>query len=98
MLIDWYRNDQRYKKNILRLSGFQYEFKNMQAGINQMLSFMSPGQLALRPETVTELKDSGYDMDAWFKGELLAVNGKLPMNKWGSTASKLFGNGSTSVA
>jgi len=92
-LVDWYRNDQRYKKNVLRLRGFQYDFKSMAAGLNHMLSYFSPGQLLLSENEATALATDGFDMEAWRSGELLVVNGKLPMAKYGALFSNLLSQG-----
>lgn len=83
-LIDYYRNDEKYKKNVLRLVRTQYEFKSMTAGPGHMLSYMSPGQLLLSQDEFALLTSEGYDMDAWRAGKLLSVNGKHTISQAGA--------------
>jgi len=66
-LINWYRNDQRFKKNVLRLSGSQYEFKYMHIEPYQILSFVGPDHLALSSEQRERLLKSGYEIEEWEK-------------------------------
>ncbi|GGX13988.1 Shedu immune nuclease family protein [Undibacterium macrobrachii] len=76
-LIDWYRNDQRYKKLILRLTGSHYAFKYMHFEPTQILSYLGPDRLLLSSDEVERLKSAGYEMEKWSKGELLTYNFKL---------------------
>lgn len=75
-LIDWYRNDQRYQKLVLRLTGSQYAFKHMHFQPMQILSYVGPDRLTLTAAEVQRLKDAGYEMDKWCLGELLKYNWK----------------------
>jgi hypothetical protein len=89
-LIDWYINDQRYKKLVLRLTGSQFAFKYMHFLPSQMLSYLGPDSLHLSKEEIDKLKADGYEIDKWRKGDLLTYNGKYA----GSTAKEELENGS----
>lgn len=79
-LVDVYRNDLVFEKNVLRVSNGGFEFKSMAAGLNHILSYLGPGELFLSPPEIAALKAEGYDMDAWERGELLVVNGRFPLS------------------
>lgn len=81
-LIDWYRNDQRYKKLVLRLTGSQYAFKYMHFEPTQILSYVGPDRLSLSDDEFQRLKAAGYEMDKWIKGELLTYNSKFANSTW----------------
>lgn len=81
-LIDWYRNDQRYKKLVLRLTGMQYAFKHMHFEPTQILSYVGPDRLSLSTTEVERLKAAGYEMDKWSKGDLLTYNVKFAESTW----------------
>lgn len=81
-LVDWYKNDQRYKKLILRLSGNQYAFKHMDFEPTQILSYLGPDRLSLSIEQFERLKAAGYEMDKWNKGDLLTYNSKYATSTW----------------
>jgi len=76
-LINWYRNNQRFKKNVLRLSGAQFEFKHMHIEPTQILSYLGPDHLAVSSEQRERLLKSGYEIDKWQKGDLLTFNVKF---------------------
>ncbi|MBB2984660.1 Shedu immune nuclease family protein [Paraburkholderia tropica] len=79
-LVDLYRNDLVFEKNVLRVVNAGFTFKSMAAGLNHMLSYLGPGELFLSPSEIAALKADGYDMDAWEQGKLLTVNGRLPLS------------------
>lgn len=81
-LIDWYRNDQRYKKLVLRLTGAQYAFKHMHFEPTQILSYVGPDRLSLSSDEFEHLKAAGYEMDKWSKGDLLTYNVKFAKSTW----------------
>lgn len=81
-LLNWYRNDQRFLKNILRLSGVQYAFKYMHFEPTQIFSYVGPDYLTLTQEQIDHLKNSGYEMDKWKKGDLLTYNNKYASSTW----------------
>jgi len=94
-LVDWYRNDLVFEKNVLRTTNAGYAFKSMAAGPSHILSYLGPGELFLSSSEIAALKADGYDMDAWERGELLVVNGRLPLSaadtKFDVLLSKLRG-------
>lgn len=73
-LINWYKNDQRFVKNIVRLSGNQFVFKYMHKDPTQILAYIGPDMLVLSPDQFDQLKQSGYEMDKWKEGDLLTYN------------------------
>lgn len=75
-LVDWYTNDQRYQKLVLRLTGAQYAFKYMHFLPSQILSYVGPDRLLLSQEQLDLLKADGYEMEKWTKGDLLTYNWK----------------------
>ncbi|WP_186110810.1 Shedu immune nuclease family protein [Burkholderia gladioli] len=81
-LVDWYTNDQRYQKLILRLTGTQYAFKHMHFLPSQILSYVGPDGLTLSQEEIERLKADGYEMDKWSKGDLLTYNWKYAESTW----------------
>ncbi len=81
-LLDWYKNDQRFKKNILRLSGSQYSFKYMHFLPNQILSYVGPDFLALTQDQQENLRQFGYEIDKWNNGDLLTYNIKYAQSTW----------------
>ena len=81
-LLNWYRNDQRFEKNILRLSGVHFAFKHMHFEPTQILSYIGPDHLELGTEQLKRLSAAGYEMDKWRKGELLIYNHKYASSTW----------------
>lgn len=81
-LIDWYTNDQRYGKLVLRLTGSQFAFKYMHFLPSQILSYVGPDRLLLSQEEIDQLKADGYEMDKWSKGDLLTYNWKYAESTW----------------
>jgi len=92
-LVDWYRNDLLFKKNVLRLSGSAFEFKKMAAGPANMLAHLRPGELLLTSDEINELTNLGYNMAAWQRGELLVVNHKYPREEFEKIGMDLFVSG-----
>ena len=72
-----YQSHERFKKNILRLSGTRYEFKRMHFEPSSILGHLGPDQFCLSKEEMKSLKASGYEIDKWLKGDLLTGNDKL---------------------
>jgi hypothetical protein len=81
-LVDWYSNDQRYEKLVLRLTGSQFDFKHMHFLPSQILSYVGPDGLLLSQEEIDRLKADGYEMDKWRKGDLLTYNWKYASSTW----------------
>lgn len=81
-LADWYTNDQRYKKLILRLTGNQFAFKYMHFLPSEILTFVGPDRLVISQEDMDKLKAAGYEMDKWSKGDLLTYNRKYAESTW----------------
>ncbi len=75
-LVDWYANDQKYEKLVLRLTGCHFAFKHMHFLPLQILSYVGPDRLLVSEEEIDRLKAGGYEMDKWSKGELLTYNWK----------------------
>jgi hypothetical protein len=81
-LVDWYTNDQRYEKLVLRLAGVQYAFKHMHFLPMQLLSYVGPDRLLLSQEEFNRLRVAGYEVDKWRNGELLTYNWKYAASTW----------------
>lgn len=81
-IIDWYTNDQKYKKLIIKLAANQFAFKYMHFLPSQILSYVGPDRLFLSQEEINLLKADGYEMDKWSKGELLTYNSKYTNSTW----------------
>ncbi|WP_038485405.1 Shedu immune nuclease family protein [Collimonas arenae] len=73
-LINWYKNDQKFKKNILSLAGFGFKFKYMHFEPAQIFAHVGPDFLFLTAEEKSELRSAGYEIDKWSEGELLIAN------------------------
>jgi hypothetical protein len=76
-ILNWYQNNQKYKKNVFRLVGRQYEFKHMHIEPHNLLSYVGPDFLKLNTLQIERLRAKGYEIDKWLDGNLLVVNGKL---------------------
>lgn len=79
-LVDWYRNDRRFKKLVLRLSKNQFSFKYMHFLPSHILSYLGPDCLILSDIELEKLKAEGYEMDKWKQGELLTYNTKYALS------------------
>lgn len=73
-LINWYKNDHKFRKHILSLSGTGFKFKYMHFEPTQILAYVGPDFLFLTTEEIDELRSAGYEIDKWSKGELLIAN------------------------
>jgi hypothetical protein len=79
-LCDWYKNDRRFKKIVMRLTGTGFSIKHMPILPNQILSYMGPDCLFLTKEEITRLESAGYEMEKWLKGELLVYNTRYALS------------------
>ena len=77
-LIGHYEEDLFIDKNILRLSGSSYEFKNLRIEPSNMFAHMRPGEIILSPEDIATLEGWGFNIKEWQRGVALTLNGKLP--------------------
>ncbi len=75
-LIEPFKNGQKIKKNILKLSKNSFEMKRINTPPQSMLSYLTPEYLLLSKEQKKYLTDLGYEIDKWEKGKLLTLNGK----------------------
>ena len=75
-LLNWYRHDRRYKKNILRLSKTHFTFKHLHMNPEHILAYVGPDHLEFTTEHYERLSKEGYEMDKWQQGELLTYNRK----------------------
>lgn len=78
-IIDLYKNDRRYAKNIIRSSGGRFQFKHMHVLPKGIFSFLGPDVIELSKKDMENLRNAGYEIDAWSKGTLLfsSSDGKL---------------------
>ncbi|NTA40293.1 Shedu anti-phage system protein SduA domain-containing protein [Agrobacterium salinitolerans] len=81
-LADIYVGGPRIIKNVLRQSKNRYAFKSTARGLENVLSQAGPGLIDLSKAQCLSLKEDGYDIDSWLKGELLGLNGKEPIRNW----------------
>lgn len=91
-LIGYYEEDLFIDKNILRLSGSSYEFKNLRVEPLNMFAHMRPGELILTPEDVQKLEGWGFNIKAWERGVALTVNGKSPSDDFAKVAMRSLGS------
>ncbi|WP_294958250.1 Shedu anti-phage system protein SduA domain-containing protein [uncultured Fibrobacter sp.] len=69
-------------KNILSYSLRKVKVKQMnRKNLGSMLAHFHNEELSIDEAIKKKLRDDGYDIDAWENGELLVVNGKLPISK-----------------
>ncbi|QIF98948.1 Shedu immune nuclease family protein [Proteus terrae] len=72
-LIDYYNTP----KLVLRLTGHQFAFKYMSFEPTQIFAYVGPDSLSLSSDQITFLKNSGYEMEKWSRGDLLTFNVKF---------------------
>lgn len=87
-LINRYKHNERFKKNVLRLSRLQYEFKYMHIEPENVFAFIGPEHLSLLPEQRVKLIENGYQIDQWEQGKLLVFNGKGTSSTFNEQLSK----------
>lgn len=77
-IIGSYKNNPRTRKNVMKLSGERYAFKEMNF-LPRFFDFLGPDVIKLTPDEVKNLKAEGYEIDYWLSGEPLTLNsgGKL---------------------
>jgi len=68
------------RKNILAHHRGGFRIKSAQADTN-LFAHYHKDQIEVADAELQWFRDRGYDMDAWLKGELLTVNGKMPMSR-----------------
>ncbi len=73
---NWYRHGERYSKNITRLSGTRYAFKQLHHAPTTTFAWVGCDALTLDSGQVEYLRGEGYDIDRWLAGEYLGFNGK----------------------
>ncbi len=81
-VISWYRNSPRFQKLVLRLSGLHFAFKHMHFEPTQILSYVGPDRLRLTEGERARLRQSGYEIDKWSRGDLLTFNHKYAASTW----------------
>lgn len=90
-LIDYYENDLFIEKNVLRLAGTSYEFKNLKTEPLNMFAYMRPGEIALSSDDTNKLEAWGFEIKAWARGTPLTLNGKSPAGDLAKSAFQSFG-------
>lgn len=81
-LLTWYREDRKFKKNILRLSGDMFQFKIMHKNPEHIFAYVGPDKLMLTPEQRQRLLDDGYEIEKWERGDLLTYNTKYAQSTY----------------
>jgi hypothetical protein len=69
-VLDAYKHGPRTRKNILRLAGKSFSFKQLVEPA-RIFGFLTPAELKLSQDQIAWLRDQGYDIDAWREGKLL---------------------------
>lgn len=78
-LLNYYKNSERYKKDILSLAKNKMKFKHIHTDSTMLFSYVSKDDFILTSDQKEYFKSKGYEIDEWEKGKLLAVNGKYTM-------------------
>jgi len=81
-LLNYYKNSERYKKDILSLSKNKMKFKHIHTDSTMLFSYVSKDDFILTSEQKEYFKSKGYEIEEWEKGKSLAVNGKHTMDSW----------------
>ncbi|MGB3110709.1 MAG: Shedu immune nuclease family protein [Psychrobacter alimentarius] len=81
-LINYYRNSERYKKDILSLSKNKMKFKYTHTDSTMLFSYVSKDEFILTSKQKEYFKLKGYEIDEWEQGKSLAVNGKQTMKNF----------------
>ncbi|WCM19785.1 DUF4263 domain-containing protein [Paraburkholderia bryophila] len=69
-VVDAYRRNARFKKNILHAKGKQFAFKRLEHPVS-MFRYLTPGELVLSSDQETSLINEGYEIASWKNGKLL---------------------------
>jgi hypothetical protein len=69
-VVDVYRRNTRFKRNILRATGKQFAFKRLEHPAS-MFRHLTPGELVLSSDQEKSLINDGYDIVSWKNGKLL---------------------------
>ncbi|MGE6246870.1 Shedu immune nuclease family protein [Psychrobacter proteolyticus] len=81
-LLNYYRNSERYKKDILSLSKNKMKFKYIHTNSTMLFSYVSKDEFILTSNQKESFKLKGYEIDEWEQGKSLAVNGKQTMKNF----------------
>lgn len=81
-LLNYYRNLERYKKDILSLSKNKMKLKYIHADSTMLFSYVSKDEFILTSEQKECFRLKGYEIDEWERGKSLAVNGKHTMESF----------------
>lgn len=90
-LISYYEEDLFIEKNVLRLSGTSYEFKNLKTAPSHMFTHMRPGEINLSADDIAKLESWGFDIKDWQRGIALTINGKSPADNLSKSALQALG-------
>lgn len=91
-LIHAYQTKPSLTLDVLSQKGQKFAFKHRHRTATHIFSWLNSNDVHLEAEDVAFYKSHGYDMDAWLKGQSLAVNGKDTVEKSAATFSKVFNN------
>lgn len=75
-LLNYYRNSERYKKDVISLSKNKMKFKYIHTESTMLFSYVSKDEFILTSDEKKFFKSKGYEIDEWEQGNLLVVNGK----------------------
>ncbi len=75
-LLTWYKEDRKFKKNILRLAGDAFVFKIMHDEPEHIFAYIGPDKLHLTDAQKDRLRNVGYEIDKWAVGDFLVYNTK----------------------
>ena len=78
-------------KDVLAARGRGFRMKHLNTEPSNTFGFLGPNELELTAPQMERLTSVGYDMEAWQKGELLRVNGKLPSSEADAEFQRLLG-------
>ena len=81
-LLTWYKEDRKFKKNILRLSGDMFQFKTMHIKPEHIFAYVGPDKLLLTTDQRQRLINDGYEIEKWEKGDLLTYNTKYAQSTY----------------
>ena len=75
-LMSYYENFGPYKKNVLHSLKEHFGFKRLHVMPKGIFAYLGPGQFFLSSDDEAMLKDAGYEIDKWKKGDPLIFNDK----------------------
>ncbi|EJC7971397.1 DUF4263 domain-containing protein [Vibrio parahaemolyticus] len=87
-LLNYYKNTERYVKNVLALSKNQMRIKHLHNHETALFSYLTKDDLLLTGSQKEIFKSHGYEIEEWEKGKPLSVNRKITMETYTKNIEK----------